>query len=240
MRRRTLTVAYHGKPASGLVFSPDHEQIYTLFSTSQWMIALDDPDARATLRLRLTMPRGWAGVASGREVSRREMAADTTLMEWRQDRPVPTYTFGFAIGAFTDVTERASGVTMRYLGRGFSAADLRGVFAESGRMLAFFEQRAGVPYPGETYAQALVARTAGQEMAGLSRLLGGVWPCGHCRPFADRIDRTRARAPVVGQPDHVPRVDGILAQRRIRDLHGGGLPRAALRSRDIPRRTSPT
>ena len=35
-------------------------------------------------------------------------------------------------------------------------------------MIAFFEQRAGVPYPGDTYAQALVARTVGQEMAGLS------------------------------------------------------------------------
>ena len=39
----TLTVTYHGMPSSGLVFNAEREQIYTVFSTSQWMLALDDP-----------------------------------------------------------------------------------------------------------------------------------------------------------------------------------------------------
>ena len=59
-------------------------------------------------------------------------------------------------------------VTLRYVGRHATAADLQPTFDESARMIAFFEQRAGVSYPGDTYAQALVARTVGQEMAGLS------------------------------------------------------------------------
>ena len=155
-------------PAFGLVFNAEREQVYTVFSTSQWMIALDDPDARATLRLRLTIPREWKGAASGRHVSRRLSGPDKQLIEWRQDRPVPTYTFGFAVGGFSEVTEIAAGVTLQYLGRGFSAEDLRRVFDESARMIAFFAERAGVAYPGTTYSQALVARTAGQEMAGLS------------------------------------------------------------------------
>ena len=165
---RTLTVAYHGMPAFGLVFNAEREQVYTVFSTSQWMIALDDPDARATLRLQLTIPLEWKGAASGRHVSRRLSGPDKQIIEWRQERPVPTYTFGFAVGGFSEITEIAAGVTMQYLGRGFSAEDLRRVFNESGRMITFFAERAGVAYPGTTYAQALVARTAGQEMAGLS------------------------------------------------------------------------
>ena len=165
---RTLTVTYHGMTASGLVFNAEREQIYTVFATSQWMVALDEPDARATLRLRLTMPRAWIGAASGREVSRREISTDKRLMEWHQDRPVPTYTFGFVVGAFSEVTERAGNVTLRYVGRHATAGDLQRTFDESARMIAFFEQRAGVSYPGDTYAQALVARTVGQEMAGLS------------------------------------------------------------------------
>ena len=165
---RTVTVSYHGAPSSGLVFNAEREQIYTVFSTSQWMVALDEPSARATLRLRVTMPRGWLGTASGREVSRRELPEDKVLMEWQLERPVPTYTFGFAIGAFSDVIDRSSRVSLRYLGRGFSEPDLRRIFDESARMIAFFEQRSGVAYPGGAYTQALVARTAGQEMAGLS------------------------------------------------------------------------
>ena len=47
-------------------------------------------------------------------------------MEWQQDRPVPTYTFGFVVGAFSEATEsRGRYVTLRYLGRGFTAAELR-------------------------------------------------------------------------------------------------------------------
>jgi aminopeptidase N len=37
-------------------------------------------------------------------------------------------------------------------------------------MLAFFEERAGVPYPGDSYTQALVAASGGQELSGLSHM----------------------------------------------------------------------
>ncbi len=166
--KRSLTVRYRGTASSGLLFNAEREQIYTVFSTSQWMIALDDPRARATLRLRVTMPRTWIGAASGREVSRRDVTGEKALMEWQLDRPAPTYTFGFAIGAFSEASDRSSRVALRYLGRDFNDAELRRIFSESAQMLSFFEQRSGVPYPGDAYAQALVARTAGQEMAGLS------------------------------------------------------------------------
>jgi aminopeptidase N len=166
--KRTLTVRYRGTASSGLVFNAEREQIYTVFSTSQWMIALDDPAARATLRLRVTMPRTWTGAGSGREVARRDGTGGKMQMEWQIDRPAPTYTFGFAIGAFSEASDQSSRVALRYLGRDFTDADLRRVFNETSQMLSFFEQRSGVPYPGDTYAQALVARTAGQEMAGLS------------------------------------------------------------------------
>ncbi len=174
-------------PQSGLVFAPEREQIYTIFSTSQWMPAIDEPDARATLRLRLTMPREWTGAASGRHVSRRLVSPDKALVEWRLERPMPTYTFGFAIGAFDEMSVARPRVAMRYLARGFSREDLQRVFDESARMISFFAERSGVPYPGDTYAQALVSRTAGQEMAGLSLFSRGVRPRRHRRSFGDRV-----------------------------------------------------
>ena len=165
---RTVTVAYHGAPSSGLIFSGEREQIYTVFSTSQWMVALDDPRARATLRLRLVMPRDWTGAASGRHVSRRLSSPDRAIAEWRVERPVPTYAFGFAIGKFEEVEDRSARVGLNFFARDQRQADLRSVFAESSRMIAFFEERAGVAFPWRTYSQALVERTAGQEMAGVS------------------------------------------------------------------------
>jgi aminopeptidase N len=167
-RERTIAIRYHGRPTSGLVFVPEREQLYTIFTTPQWMPAVDEPSARATFRLRLHVPRAWIGAGSGREVSRSTASDGTGVVEWLQDRPVPAYTFGFAVGRFSEATDSEGGVTLRYLANGFTPDEMRKIFGESRQMLRFFEDRSGVPYPSRTYAQALVARTAGQEMAGLS------------------------------------------------------------------------
>jgi aminopeptidase N len=167
-RARTIAVRYHGRPTSGLVFAPEREQLYTIFSTPQWMPSVDDPGARATVRLRLHVPRPWTGAASGRQISRRPVSAGVDVVEWLQERPMPAYTFGFAVGRFSEVSDRELGVTLQYFADGFSPDEIRAIFGESRQILRFFEERSGVPYPWRTYAQALVARTAGQEMAGLS------------------------------------------------------------------------
>ena len=165
-----ITISYHGSPRFGLMFFPQRHQIYTLFSTSQWMVAIDAPSARASFHLRLVVPKGWTVVGNGREVARRTLSATTELSEWREDRPVPTYTFGFSAGQFTTTTERHHGVTLHYAAGGFAEPELTRVFAESARMLDFFTQRSDVRYPGDRYSQLLVARTAGQEMTGFSIL----------------------------------------------------------------------
>jgi aminopeptidase N len=150
------------------VFVPEREQLYTIFTTAQWMPSVDAPEARATFRLRLHIPRAWTGAAAGRELSRHAASDGSDVVEWLQDRPVPAYTFGFSVGRFSEATDREAGVTLRYFANGFTPDEMRKIFAESRQMLRFFEERSGVPYPSPTYAQALVARTAGQEMAGLS------------------------------------------------------------------------
>jgi aminopeptidase N len=167
-QRRSVAITFHGAPRSGLVFMPEREQLYTVFSTAQWMPVVDAPDSRATLRLRLVIPRAWQAAASGREMSRRRRTGEPDVVEWRQEHAVPAYTFGFVAGAFTSVTERVNGVTFRYLAAGMSEQQILRVFGESARMLAFFAERAGVAYSGAMYTQALVARAVGQEMAGLS------------------------------------------------------------------------
>jgi aminopeptidase N len=168
VRRDKVTVRYHGAPRSGLVFTPKRRIMYTLFSTSQWMVAVDAPGSRASFRLRLVVPKGWTVVSNGRKVGQRMLSEQTELSEWRQDRPTPTYLFGFVAGQLSGTTQRAGGVALDYFASGLSAGELQRVFGHSGRMLEFFQERAGVAYPGARYAQVVVPRTAGQEMMGFS------------------------------------------------------------------------
>ena len=57
---------------------------------------------------------------------------------------------------------------MRYLAEGFAPAELRRIFRDTLDMLAFYSDRAGVPYPDEVYTQALTVQGIGQEMSGFS------------------------------------------------------------------------
>jgi aminopeptidase N len=167
-KARRLVVEYHGAPRVGMQFFPERPQVYTVFSTSHWLVCVDAPDDRATLNLSVVLPAGLVMVASGRPIAQHALPNGTVAHEWRQTRPMPSYTFGFAAGRFTDVTEQGSGHQLRYLGSEFSNAELRRIFVDSAVMMRFFENRAGVPYREPTYTQALVANTVGQEMSGFS------------------------------------------------------------------------
>jgi len=163
--RHEIEIDYHGTPRYGLEFFPEQSQVYTIFSTSQWLVCVDAPADRATLELSVVLPERLRSVANGRFLGSRSLQDGRVLHEWHQNRPVPTYVFGFAAGRFTEVVERRGDVSLRHLGDGFSEAELGRVFADTAEMLAFFEDRSGVPYDDPAYTQALVAETIGQEMA---------------------------------------------------------------------------
>jgi aminopeptidase N len=168
---RTIDVAYRGTPTFGLQFVPERSQVYTIFSTSQWLVCIDAPDERATLDLRVALPPDLRAAGSGRLVASERRADGLVVHEWHQDRPMPSYTFGFAAGKFDEVTVRNNRIGYRYLGAAFaSTRELERVFTDTPDMVRFFGGRAGVPYPHVTYAQVLVANSAGQELAGFALL----------------------------------------------------------------------
>jgi aminopeptidase N len=167
--RRRLDITYHGVPKNGLTLLAESAQAYTTFSTSQWMVAVDAPADRATLDLELGMPAGWKAAGTGRRTGRAERDGQT-VYRWHQDRQMPSYTFGFVAGSFTEATERHRGIALTYLGAPFPATDLRRIFRDTPAMLDFFEERSGVRYPGDGYVQALVPVSGGQELAGLAHM----------------------------------------------------------------------
>lgn len=160
---RTLTVTYQGRPRFGLEFHPDRSEVYTIFSTSQWMVCVDAPDERATLDLTVRLPAGLKAAGVGRKLP----SSDASIHRWRLDTPTPSYVYGFAAGRYAEFSETSRGIPLRYLSTERSPDELRRIFQETADMLRFFGKRAGLHYRG-TYTQVLVAKTIGQEMARLS------------------------------------------------------------------------
>lgn len=166
--KAAITLHYHGTPGYGLPLLAERAQLYTIFASGQWLPGIAAPGERASAELRLNLPAGLKAIGSGELVARRRLPDGREQWQWRQRRAVPAYVLGFAAGRFATVQWREHGIRFDAVGEGFDPAELRRIFDDSADMLAYFGERAGVPYPQRRYSQALVAETIGQELAGMA------------------------------------------------------------------------
>ena len=169
-RVREIEIEFHGTPKYGIRFFPDRQQVYTVFSTSQWMVCVDDPSDKATLTFRLILPANLTAVANGDFISKRALPNNKRVSEWRQNTAIPTYIFGFAVGPFQVVKEKRRNTELQYLTTNYTPVEVRRIFRDTPDMLNFFEDRAGVKYADRTYTQVLAAGGVEQEMSSFTAL----------------------------------------------------------------------
>ncbi len=168
---REIKIIYHGVPRFGIKFFPEQNQVYTVFSTSQWMPCVDAPDDRASFRLNLILPKGLKTAANGRFIKQINLPDNKISSEWEQTNPIPTYTFGFAAGKFREVIENHKGVRFRYLATpAFSEKDMQKVFRATADIFDFYESKAGVKYADKVYTQILASGGVEQEMSSFTAL----------------------------------------------------------------------
>src|SRR6185295_506775 len=169
--RRDVRLRYSGKPKRGLRITAD--QAFTAFHTNHWMACDPDPAAKATLRLALIVPARLTAIGTGRAAGRDVLDEGRVRYRFELERPYSTYLFGFAVAAFQETTAQAGHVALRYAGTPFTPDELQRVFRETPQVLAFFEEKAGVPYPGDVYTQVLMPKGPAQEMVDLSVMSDG-------------------------------------------------------------------
>jgi len=145
----TLDLQYRAGASEGLVFGD--ELVYTAFHSCRWMPCAGGDLSRAAVGIELQLPPNWASVST------RQGAA----------QPYALYTAGFAAGRFLALVDDAD-PRLRYLVRGDDEDTARAKFRDSARMLAFFEDKAGVPLPQPAYTQVLLPGAAAQEASSFS------------------------------------------------------------------------
>jgi len=166
----TIEIKYHGTPRRGIRFFSDRQQIYTIFSTSQWMVCSDDPVDKATFTLKLIVPATLTAIGNGELVSQHKIENQKQVFEWRQRSPIPSYIFGFAVGPFKVVKQKHRNVNLQYFATNYSEAEVQRIFRATPDMLDFFESHAGVKYADKTYTQVLAAGGVEQEMSSFTAL----------------------------------------------------------------------
>ena len=162
----TLQIEYECVPRRGLYFNaPDAaypnrpRQVWTQGEDEDsryWFPCFDFPNERFTSEIIVTVPKEWTTISNGKLVSVKEDGPVKTY-HWSQDKPHPTYLMSLVAGEYTEIREEWNGVPILYYSPSGREEDTRRTFGKTPRMMQFFVEKIGVPYPWDKYSQVTVA-----------------------------------------------------------------------------------
>jgi aminopeptidase N len=164
----TVIVDYEARqPSQGIYFiSPDKAypkkpiQVWTQGQDQDahyWFPCIDYPNAKATTEVIATVPAAYFVLSNGTLVSTTsDKAAKTKTYHWKMDTPHVTYLVSCVAGEFSGKTDMLGELPVSYYVAPGREADGARSFGKTPKMVKFFSDRIGVPYPYTKYAQIAV------------------------------------------------------------------------------------
>ena len=162
----TLAIDYTvANPQRGLYFiGPDAHypdkpvQVWTQGEDEDsrfWFPCFDYPGQLATSELRVKVPAPLRAVSNG-ELVKAETQGKTHTYHWVQQQVHPTYLMTLAVGDFAELKDEWRGKPVLYFVEKGREAQARRSMGKTPRMIEFFSDKYGVPYPYPKYAQVCV------------------------------------------------------------------------------------
>jgi aminopeptidase N len=176
-----VTLRYRGEnPQGGFFFddaSEDHPRMVSTDSwpdeAHHWIPLYDYPNDKVTHELIITVPEGNKVLSNGRLVGVEEdSAAGTSTWHWSQDLPHSTYLMMLAIGPFAVIEDSLGDLPVSYWVYPGGEEDARWIFEKTPRMIAFYSDLFGYPYPWAKYAQVTTPHVGGGAEATSATILG--------------------------------------------------------------------
>ncbi|NJD20223.1 MAG: hypothetical protein FIA95_13205 [Gemmatimonadetes bacterium] len=151
--------------------------LYSLFVPDRAHFSLpvfDQPNLKGTVAWRLEVPAGWVAVANGAEAhsAEGEGSSGRRTLEFLPSRPLPTYLFAFAAGAFSVEEAVVDGRALRMYHRETDpqkvALNREAAFQLHAQALAWLEEYTAIPYPFDKFDFVLIPsfQYGGMEHAG--------------------------------------------------------------------------
>ena len=123
---------------------------------SKWFPTIDKPNERFTHSIRLTVPDTMVSVSNGKLVKQENLGNGLRKDHWEMNQPHAPYLVAIAIGDFGKVESAYGNVPLGYyVEKGFEKGASK-VFENTPKMMAFFEEKLGVPFPWQKYDQIVV------------------------------------------------------------------------------------
>ncbi len=161
-----LAIAYRvEKPQRGLYFiTPDKHyphkpiQVWTQGEDEDsrfWFPCFDYPGQLATSEIRVRVPKQFIAISNG-ELIQTEVEGNDKIFHWSQKEVHPTYLMTLAVGDFAELQDEWNGKPVIYYVEKGKEKEARLSMGKTPRMIAFFSEKFGYPYPYPKYAQVCV------------------------------------------------------------------------------------
>jgi aminopeptidase N len=103
---RTVTIRYHGEPASGLRIGPNKYNDRTFFTDNwpnhahQWLPTVDHPYDKATSEFLITAPSKYQVVANGLLLEETDLGDGRRMTHWKQSVPIASWLNAIGVAPF--------------------------------------------------------------------------------------------------------------------------------------------
>lgn len=159
-----VTVAFSAQPERGLYFrTPEmgykegDTQVWTQGQADLhrfWFPCYDYPNERFTSEVICHAPEGMEVVSNGVLVSKAATTPEgLRTWHWKQNQPHVTYLIALAAGYFHTLEGEADGVPLGMLVPPSHEAQAGPAFADTQRIIEFYNREIGVPFPWDKYFQ---------------------------------------------------------------------------------------
>jgi aminopeptidase N len=161
-----IAIAYGvEKPQRGLYFvGPDKHypnkptQVWTQGEDEDsrfWFPCFDYPGQLATSEIRVKVPKPFIAISNGELIATEEDGNDK-IYHWLQQQVHPTYLMTLAVGDFAEIRDEWNGKPVTYYVEKGYEEDARRSMGKTPKMIEFFSEKFGYPYPFPKYAQVCV------------------------------------------------------------------------------------
>ncbi len=131
-------------------------QIWTQGETeasSVWFITIDKPNQKTTQEISMTVPAKYVTLSNGSLTTQKKNTDGTRTDTWKMNQPHAPYLFFMGVGEYSVVKDMYKGKEVSYYVEKEYEPYARGIFGNTPEMMKFFEEKLGVPYPWDKYAQ---------------------------------------------------------------------------------------
>ncbi len=166
-KKTTVTITYSAEPKKGLYFRTP-EMGYKagdthLFTQGEahrhrhWFPSQDYPNERFRSEVICRVPQGMTALSNGQLVSQKENEkTGRTVFHWKQSKPHVNYLISLVAGHFKKLEAEYNGIPLAFYTPPSDFEQAANSFQDTKKILAFFEEEIGVPYPWAKYYNVCV------------------------------------------------------------------------------------